>query len=189
MKRLHSLLIPVFLIASLGAAPKSDQYSVDDLEKLQAEKQKTEEKLKALEGAVKTAEEDISQLNRRLLLAAQESRRREEEAANIERRLIDLNIRKTEVTDRVLADEESFEDLIAALAVASSKRPPALVVNPDHAGNAIRSAILMSTTAPALKERATKLELELQRLRNLTRKIEFTAGDQSDNRCQKERSK
>jgi len=152
MTRLSSFFAILFAGALLAAAP--DTFSRSELEDLEKEKLAAEQKLAAMEAAEASAELDVNALNASLLTAAAESRRREEQATIAERKLIDLDIRRRNATASLFADEESLEDLLAALVSASRSQPPAFVVAANKANAAVRSAILMGDAAPELAARA-----------------------------------
>lgn len=163
------LLATAAAIALIAAAP--DTFSREQLEALEAEKKAAEAELAALESAGLDTEMDIGRLDAELLSAAMESRRREEQAVTSERRLIDLRARQTATRTQLLEDEAALEDLLAALAAANRKRPPALIVSPGKANEAVRRAILMSNTTPRLAARANALEAEIDTLNDLERQI------------------
>lgn len=173
MRRFGLVLGAALMGACLAAMAQSapDTFSLSELKALEAEKLAAEQQLAALEAAETSAELDVVELNASLLTAAAESRRREEQATDAERKLIDLEIRRKNATQRLFADEDALESLLAALASASRSRPPALVVSADKANQAVRSAILMGDAAPELAARAEALGLEITALNRLERGI------------------
>ena len=56
-----------------------------------------------------------------------------------EKALIDLSLKRQQAAAQLLENEGAYEDLIAALAAANRRRPPALVVSPGQSGTAIVS--------------------------------------------------
>lgn len=169
MTRLRSLFALILAVPLMGAAP--DSFSRAELEELEAEKSAAERQLAALEAAGSSVETDVAKLQDALISAAMESRRREEQATEAERKLIDLEVRRTTASQDLYADEDALEDLLAALASSSRSRPPALIVSPDKANASVRAAILMGDAAPALAERATALGEEIAQLNRLERSI------------------
>lgn len=160
----RALLAGLALLA-LGAAP--ERFTLDELEALEQEKRAAEEKLAALESAGDTTGRDLAALESQLISAAMESRRREEEAAAAELKLIDLTARLNAARSRLLADEAALEDLLGRLASSGRRRPPALIVSPGRANEAVRRAIVTGDAAPRLAARSQALAGEIDKLNRL----------------------
>ncbi len=159
----------VFALLALGAAPEN--FTLEDLQRLETEKSEAERKLAALEAAGSETGLDLSRIDADLIAAAMESRRREEQAATSERRLIDLQARQASARSELLVSNVALEDLLAALITESERQPPALVVTPGRANLAVRSAILIGDAAPRLSEQADRLGEEIDTLNTLERSI------------------
>ena len=156
-------------LLTLGAAP--DTYTRDELVALETEKAEAEARLAAIEAAGGTLKVDLDDVDGQLIAAAMDSRRREEQATRSERKLIDLNARLGSAQRALLSDRAALEDLLAALASANRRTPPALVVAPDEANTAVRAAILMGDAAPRLSTRASALSKEIATLNRIERDI------------------
>ncbi|MEQ8557949.1 MAG: peptidoglycan DD-metalloendopeptidase family protein [Henriciella sp.] len=160
--RLLAISLAGLLVA---AAPR--EFTREELKALEAERDAALRQLKALEQAENSAVRDVSSLETDLIAAAMESRRREEQAATSERKLIDLNIRMRAAREELIASDAHLEEIMTSLAVSGRHRPPALIASPREANDAIRAAILMGATAPALNERTDKLTAEIRDLKSL----------------------
>lgn len=169
MRRLTPLLACLFLVPLIAAAP--DTFTRADLEALEAERRAAMAELAALENEGEVAVTDIRTLDETLLTTAMEARRREEQASRAELELVTLEARRTEARRELLASETALEDLLAALAAANRRKPPALVVSPGNSGTAIRRAILMQATYPKLSERAGAISTEIAELNSLEANI------------------
>lgn len=169
MRRLTPLLACLFLVPLIAAAP--DTFTRADLEALEAERQAAMAELAALESEGEIAVTDIRTLDETLLSTAMEARRREEQASRAETQLVMLEARRTEARAELLQSETALEDLLAALAAANRRRPPALVVSPGNSGTAIRRAILMQATYPKLSDRAGAISKEIAELNSLEANI------------------
>ena len=157
--------LAVFALLALGAGP--ERFTLDELEALEQEKRAAEEKLVALETAGNSTGRDLAALEAQLISAAMESRRREEDAAAAELKLIDLMTRLNSSRASLLADQAALEDLLGLLASSGRRRPPALIVSPNRANEAVRRAIATGDVAPRLAARSEALAGEIETLNRL----------------------
>ncbi|MFN4023230.1 MAG: murein hydrolase activator EnvC family protein [Hyphomonas sp.] len=169
MRFIRSILFACLALALTAAAP--DTFTRQDLEALEKEKRAAEKRLEDLESAGTAAVRDIHSLDQDLLAAAAEAHRREAQAVAAERSLIELSLRRDQAAAELLESEGAYEDLIAALAAANRRRPPALVVSPGQAGTAVRRAVLMQATLPQLNARAAAISGEIDALNRLEQQI------------------
>lgn len=169
MAFLRSLAVACAALALMGAAPES--FTVDEVEALEAEKRAAEAQLAAIENARMATSNDLAVLEAQLISAAMESRRREEQASAAELRLIDLRTRMLSTQESLLEDRAALEDLLGVMAMSGRDRPPALIVSPDRANEAVRRAIVTGDAAPRLAERVTALSDEIETLNRLEAQI------------------
>ena len=170
MRLFRPLVLSCLALALTAAGP--DTYTRQDLEALEREKRAAEQKLEELQSTGQSAALDLQSLDQDLLAAAAEALRREEQAVSAEKALIDLSAERDRATAQLLENEEAYEDLIAALAAANRRQPPALVGSPGQSGTAIRRAILMQATLPELGARAERISGEIAALNKLEDQIE-----------------
>jgi septal ring factor EnvC (AmiA/AmiB activator) len=161
------LAAPVVAAQTTPQKPR-DTYTADDLAKVEAARDAALKRLRALEQASKTAAREVSDIDIDLLIAAADSSRREEAANAAEERLMILSADIDLARQRLTGDEAALEDLLAALMTFGSRRPPALAASPEDAGAAVRAAILMGETAPALSKRARTLKSQIDEFNSLT---------------------
>lgn len=169
MRPSFRILLASSAFALMATAPSS--FTVDELEALEAERRAAEAELAALENAGTTTGRDLEALEAQLIAAAMESRRREEQAAIAERRLIDLRTRMLSTQASLLEDRAALEDILGILATTSRESPPALIVSPDRANEAVRRAIVAGDAGPRLAERVAALDSEIATLARLEREI------------------
>ncbi|PKP80329.1 MAG: hypothetical protein CVT79_15875 [Alphaproteobacteria bacterium HGW-Alphaproteobacteria-18] len=169
MRFISPLILSCLALALTAAGP--DTYTRQDLEALEKEKRVAEQKLEQLQATGESAVRDLKSLDQDLLAAAAEALRREDQAVSAEKALIELSVKRSKAATQLLENEEAYEDLIAALAAANRRRPPALVVSPGQSGTAIRRAVLMQTTLPELNTRAQRISGEIATLNKLEDQI------------------
>jgi hypothetical protein len=165
-------LRPLFACAAIAliAASPAD-FDRAELEELEAERAEAVAKLKLLEDAEESSAVDMANVDTKLISAAAESRRREEIAANSERKLIDLNARLGYAKVELSEDEAAIKDLVAALVLQGGRRPPALVVSPDKANDAVRTAMLLSHVTPRIQAHTDALTKEIEQLTKLEKQV------------------
>ncbi len=121
--------------------------------------------------------DDLATLRARLVqLAAQETAgvaRAQTTAA----RLSALNAAEAALKARVGANQQSLTRLLAGLQTYQRDPPPALLVSPGSAKDAVNAAILMRAITPELERRAGGLADEGRRLNALRREILIADGD------------
>ncbi|OZB15303.1 MAG: hypothetical protein B7X53_11830, partial [Hyphomonas sp. 34-62-18] len=169
MRFFRPLVLSCLALALTAAGP--DTFTRQDLEALEKEKRAAEQKLEQLQSTGESTVRDLESLDEDLLAAAAEALRREEQAVSAEKALIDLSLKREEAAAQLLVNEGAYEDLIAALAAANRRRPPALVVSPGQSGTAIRRAVLMQATLPELDARAQRISGEITALNKLEDQI------------------
>jgi len=102
-----------------------------------------------------------------LISAAMESRRREEQAAASQMKLIDLRTRLRSARADLVNGDLALEDLLGLLAAEGRHRPPAMIVSPSRANEAVRRAIVTSDVAPRLAEHTSALGARIERMQRL----------------------
>jgi len=89
--------------------------------------------------------------------------------ADARERLSALNAREIALSAKLGADRNRLARLLSALQLFRRHPPPALLVSPDDARNAVRAAILVRAIVPDLRDRAKNLSSEATALGNLRR--------------------
>ncbi|MDP9103193.1 MAG: peptidoglycan DD-metalloendopeptidase family protein [Pseudomonadota bacterium] len=92
-------------------------------------------------------------------------------------RLSALNAAETQLKGKVGANQQSLTRLLGALQNYQRDPPPALLVSPRSARDAVNAAILMRAVTPELQHRAKAFAEEGKRLNALRREILIADGD------------
>lgn len=90
-------------------------------------------------------------------------------AAVAREKLQALNVRETALAARLGEDRNRLARLLSALQLFRRHPPPALLVSPDDARDAVRAAILIRAMTPELERRAAALSAEAQGMAALRR--------------------
>lgn len=162
-------LLACAAVALVAAGPAD--FDRAELEALEKERASAVAQLHALEEAADSSAVDMMSVDAKLISAAAESRRREEIAANSELKLIDLTTRLASAREQLAEDEVAIKDLVSALVLQGGRRPPALIVSPDKASDAVQTAMLLSHVTPRLQARGNSLAEEIEQLTSLEHQI------------------
>lgn len=153
------------LVAPPGPAPAQSS-AQKELERLEREQAKREQKASQLEQGADTAAREIAGLRQRLVEAARARDALERDVERSEVRLRRLRRDEQAMSARLAADRGAMENIVVALIGVERDRPPALAVSPGDAAEAARAAILMGTVAPHLEERTQEVSRRIGELKS-----------------------
>lgn len=88
-----------------------------------------------------------------------------------------LNVRETALAARLGEDRNRLARLLSALQLFRRHPPPALLVSPDDARDAVRAAILIRAMTPELERRAATLTAEARAMAALRREAAAANAD------------
>ncbi len=155
-----------FHSSTLGQNP-AEQASVEasvQLEKIQNAITLSEERRQQLRDEMKEMEGDRTRQSAALIAAAQRVKLTEIEVDDIERRLGVLLESESRILTRLENSDAEISSLLAALQRISRNPPPALIIDPSDALNSARSASLLTSVLPELRQRAETIVADLKQL-------------------------
>lgn len=132
----------------------------------------TESRARDLELEIARIGADRTELNRQLIDAAASIKEYEAAIVRAEQRLDELGIRQIELARLFAGKRDVLVDLLAALQRIGKNPPPAVLVRPDDALAAIRSAMLVGAVFPGLRDETAALARDLGELIALRAEIE-----------------
>lgn len=92
-------------------------------------------------------------------------------------RLAALNAAEAELVERMGRNQAQLSRLLGALELYRRNPPPALLVAPKNATDAVNAAILLKALEPQLAARAAAFRQEAERLKAIRRRILLANGD------------
>jgi septal ring factor EnvC (AmiA/AmiB activator) len=113
---------------------------------------------------IEALDRDRASLNQALLDAGRDVQRLEGEIDKSERRLAALLADEDKLRASLASRREVLADVLAALQRMGDHPPPALLVRPEDAVSAIRSAILLGAVVPNVRSVADQLASDLTKL-------------------------
>lgn len=123
----------------------------------------------ALRADAQAAAREVEQLRARLVVLARSQAADEGTALAQRARFSALSLREQALNARLNRERERQGRLLAALQTYSRHPPPALMVSPRSANDAVRAAILMRAVAPELQRRASVLQADLDAVARVRR--------------------
>ncbi len=127
--------------------------------------------------AAAPAPADLASLRARLVQLGADEVNGERKAHDQAERLTALNAAEADLRARMGRNQASLTRLLAALQMYQRNPPPALLVSPQSAKDAVNAAILMRAITPELKRRAAAFAVESKNLNALRRQILVADGE------------
>lgn len=165
--RFGALLTVILVLtagAVVGAAP-----SREDLARVEARAKARQRDLETFRAQATEARRDVNSLRSQLIQLASEQNRSEQTASDSRAKLVLLNLRESELANSLGKNQNQLSRLLAALQLYGRNPPPALLVHPSNAKDAVRAAILMRAITPELHNRAKGFSAEVQEIARVRR--------------------
>lgn len=128
------------------------------------------------EGPADTRRE-MQQLREELARIASSQARGGADVASARARLQALNVRETALSAELGRDRNRLARLLSALQLYRRHPPPALLVSPDDAREAVRAAILIRAMTPELERRADAFAAEAREIAALRRQAAAASAE------------
>ena len=169
-----------------GLAPALEKQA-DPIEKLEMLQRKLEEdraRQRALDARRATLDAEMEGLQSQLVDAATQAAELETKQAQTEARLKTLTANEAKAEQAFYRKRDKMAGLLAVLQRMGREPPPALLVQPDNAANAARSAMVLTAVLPGVRAETQSLAKALGELRSLRQaaaktKVELTAANEA----------
>jgi septal ring factor EnvC (AmiA/AmiB activator) len=142
-----------------------------ELEVTRLQQKSAAEAQQKLKADIAAIGQDRSKLNQQLIDIAGQVRSVETRIGDAEARLRPLDSREQEIRGSMDSRRSEIVEVLAALQRAGRRTPPALLVRPEDALQSLRTAMLLGSVVPELRERAEKLAGDLTELVTLRKTI------------------
>lgn len=161
------------LFAALLAAPPAGAEVTDprELDRLEKERAAQAARHEAAAAEAQRAALEVARLKRQLVEKAKLVQQTEREIAEARSKLAGLRAAQGLTEISLEARSEELAAFISALLRLDRSPPPAMAAHPDDMTAALRSALVLQTTVPALQEEADTLKASLIRLQTLKQQI------------------
>lgn len=161
------------LILSPGANAQPADGNVEEwraeLDRLVSEIDVSEERRDELRDEIASLDRDRAGLNQALIETNQTIQSYETQLDAIEARMAELATEEAEVAAALAERRDVLAEVLAVLQRMGRAPPPAIVIAPDDALAAVRSAILLGAVVPEMRSEAEALAADIERLIGLRR--------------------
>lgn len=154
-----------------AALPDAIKQREQELEATRAQQKSAAELQQKLKAEIAAVGQDRSKLNAQLIDIAAQVRTVETRIGDAEARLRPLDAREQQIRNSLDSRRAEVVEVLAALQRAGRRTPPALLVRPEDALQSLRTAILLGSVVPELRNRAEKLASDLSELVNVRKAI------------------
>jgi len=164
-----SLALAVGIVAAplvSAQAPADDQQAAwrDELDAILGEIEITDERRDELQRELADLDRDRAALNQELIETNQRVQQYERDLDAIEARMTELIDQEIVLREALAARRDVLAEVLAALQRMGRTPPPAIIVAPEDALTAVRSAILLGAVVPEIRTEAESLAADLERL-------------------------
>lgn len=172
--RILAAVVAVALVAAAGPAraqtpPGSDAkaQAASEFERVQAEIRLSDARVAQIRAEVERLENDRARIAAELVATAERNRKLDASLADAEARMTSLASDMARLSTALYERRAVLAEVLAGLQRLGRKPPPAVVVRPEDALAAVRSALLMGAILPELREQAGKLAHDLDAMARL----------------------
>ncbi|OLP42675.1 murein hydrolase activator EnvC family protein [Rhizobium oryziradicis] len=125
------------------------------------------DKAEQLRQSIDALDKSSASLRQALIDSAARRKDLEQKITDSERRLADFGVREDVIRKSFRARRGVLAEVLGALERMGRNPPPALLVKPEDALGAVRTAILLGAVVPGMRKETEKLANDLQELANL----------------------
>lgn len=143
---------------------------VQKLNDIESQIRSDRDKVEQLNQTAQRFTRDQNLLRERLIQAASSAQLRERDLNIVEQRLAELETQEAAAMHAMNEQRSKLASLLAVLQRMGREPPPALIVHPDDASAAARSAMLLSSVVPSAQIKSKELAQSLATLRVLRQK-------------------
>jgi murein hydrolase activator len=162
---------------AVAALAAQRERTAAELEQLAGEITLSNERLAELQEDVAALRSDEATLRETIIAAADAQRALTRDIADIEARFGTLRDEETTLLVSLSERRVLLAEVLAALQRMGRNPPPALLVNADDALASVRSAILLGSMVPEMREETEALLADLEQLSTIRASIESDRGD------------
>lgn len=143
----------------------------DDLARLQGEIKLSDETLARLRGEIQSLGADRDKLHQQLVDTGNQTHDTEEKVLSAEARLASLDSNEDNIRVSLQSKRGLLIEVLASLQRMGRNPPPAMLVSPDDALQAVRTAMLLGAVLPEMRQETQALVADLKELQRVRGEI------------------
>jgi len=168
IRSLGALLVSSALVgAGVWPVVAQEGREQENLGEIERQIQSSQGRQHEISAEIEAIAKEAESISARLIAIANGIQVRERAIISAEQRIADLNAEEVRITDDLASKEDVLSELLAGLQRLERNPPPALVVEPGDILSALRGAMLLGTVVPELRQEATLLAEQLDRLKTV----------------------
>lgn len=169
--------LAVAVYPTAGLPQQSNEDVLEELRQVEENLSTSRDRMEQKRNEAKSLAEELKHIRRRSIKAAERVQSREAELTHFEKKLDKLLTEENLVLDKLREHEDDLLAVLSALQAMERNRPPALLVRPNDAVNAARSAMLLGSILPDIYEKAEELNKSLRKLTTVREDIQSQRDD------------
>lgn len=177
MRRNSLALIALVCGISFPGAAQETTLPADRLQELEQQINEGEARAEQSEAEFSRLSAELDRLRDRAVTIVGEVQTLERRMSTIEARLTELRGEEAETVTDLDTRRMALTDILAALQSLERNKPPAVLVRPDDAVEAARSAMLLGSVLPELETQMAGLRVQLSALTEVRENIEREQAD------------
>ena len=177
MRRNNLALIALACGISFPSAAQETTLPADRLQELEQQIDEGETRAQQSEAEYARLTEELEAMREHAVAIASEVQALERRLSAIETRLVNLREDEAETVADLDTRRVALSDILAALQSLERNKPPAVLVRPDDAVEAARSAMLLGSVLPELETQMAGLRVQLSALTEVRENIEREQAD------------
>ena len=150
--------------STASTSPDAIRQREQELEATRAQQKDAAEAQEKLKADIAAIGQDRAKFNQQLIDIAAQVRGVETKIGDAEARLRPLDEREQHIRSSLDSRRSEIIEVLAALQRAGRRTPPALLVRPEDALQSLRTAMLLGSVVPEMRDRAQKLAGDLGEL-------------------------
>ncbi len=168
--RLFKVIFVCFPVLALMAAQQPDEN--EKLRNIENQIEKSENRRQDLTRQAEEAAAEITRLSEQLVALASRVQAYEEQATTLEADIIRLDADRLEKETVLETKKLQLMETLAALERLSQTPPELLLARPAEATDTVRSAGLLATVLPEIKDRADEIKMDISALKQVRSELE-----------------
>jgi len=172
MRRALAIFLSSLAAGASTSAMAQSARQQTELESIERQLKERRDEESRLRDEARERDKEVAELRRRMIETANALQDAERRLAEIRVQTVELESEENRLKKSLDEQQRSLGDVLAALQSIERARPPALLVSPDDAAKAARTAMLLADVTPQIEAKAALLRSSLDDLEKVRMALE-----------------